>query len=84
MHLSIIIPVYNVESYLRKCVDSILSQDCQNFEIILVDDGSTDASGTLCNEIAKEDTRIHVIHKLNGGLSDARNAGLKVATGEYV
>lgn len=90
--LSIIIPVYNVEPYLRKCVDSVLTQDYDDFEIILVDDGSTDESGAICDEYASASFAsfhhsvipIRVIHKPNGGLSDARNAGMKVAVGEYV
>lgn len=84
MKLSIIIPVYNVEQYLRQCVDSVLTQTYKDLEIILVDDGSTDSSGALCDQLTKQDRRIQVLHKVNGGLSDARNAGLKVATGDYV
>lgn len=84
MKLSIIIPVYNVAPYLRTCVESVLEQTYQNLQIILVDDGSTDSSGELCDQLAKQDKRIQVLHKENGGLSDARNAGLRVATGEYV
>lgn len=82
--VSVIVPVYKVEPYLRKCVDSILSQTYQNLEIILVDDGSPDACGAICDKYAKQDNRITVIHKPNGGLSDARNAGLDVMTGDYV
>lgn len=81
--LSIIIPVYNVEHYLEKCVDSICHQTYRNLEIILVDDGSTDRSGRLCDELAAADSRIKVIHKSNGGLSDARNAGMEFASGEW-
>lgn len=84
MKISVVIPVYNVEKYLEKCVKSILNQTHKELEILLVDDGATDASGSLCDELAKGDERIRVIHKANGGLSDARNAGLAVATGEYV
>lgn len=84
MKLSIIIPVYNVEQYLESCVKSVITQTYQDLQVILVDDGSIDSSGALCDQLAKQDTRIQVIHKLNGGLSDARNAGLKVATGDYV
>lgn len=84
MKLSIIIPVYNVEPYLHACVESVLAQTYQDLQIILVDDGSTDGSGELCDKLAQHDNRIQVIHKPNGGLSDARNAGLKVATGDYV
>lgn len=82
--ISVIVPVYNVEKYLRECVDSILRQVYTNLEIILVDDGSTDSSGTMCDEYAKKDDRIRVIHKQNGGLSDARNAGLDICSGEYI
>lgn len=81
---SIIIPVYNVEKYLSFCVQSVLFQTYHNFEIVLVDDGSTDNSGFLCDQLAREDFRIKIIHKKNGGLSDARNAGLKFTTGNYV
>lgn len=82
--ISVIIPVYNVEQYLRECVDSVLGQTYQNFEIILVDDGSTDTSGDICDEYAKKDDRIQVIHKENGGASVARNHGIEMAKGEYV
>lgn len=82
--ISVIVPVYKVEPYLCKCVDSILAQTYQNLEIILVDDGSPDACGAICDKYAKQDNRITVIHKPNGGLSDARNAGLDVMTGDYV
>lgn len=81
--ISIIVPVYNVEHYLRKCVDSICCQTYKNLEIVLVDDGSTDHSGSLCDEFAANDSRIKVIHKSNGGLSDARNAGMKLASGKW-
>lgn len=84
MKLSIIIPVYNVEQYLQNCVQSVLTQTYQDLQVILVDDGSTDSSGILCDQLAQQDSRIQVVHKSNGGLSDARNAGLKVATGDYV
>jgi glycosyltransferase involved in cell wall biosynthesis len=84
MKISVIVPVYNVENYLSRCVESIIKQTCTNLEIILVDDGSTDASGKMCDEYAQRDNRITVIHKKNGGLSDARNAGLDIATGEYI
>lgn len=82
--VSVIIPVYNVQDYLEECVQSVQDQTYPNVEIILVDDGSTDKSGALCDELAAKDGRIHVIHKENGGLSDARNAGLKLAEGEYI
>lgn len=81
---SIIIPVYNIERYINECVDSVLSQSYGNFEIILVDDGSTDKCPELCNEYERKDNRVKVIHKNNGGLSDARNAGMGVANGEYI
>lgn len=82
--ISIIVPVYNVEKYLNKCVDSILNQTFRDFELILVDDGSPDKSGAICDQYAKKDTRVRVIHKKNGGLSDARNAGIDVAKGKYL
>lgn len=74
--ISVIVPVYKVEPYLNRCVDSILRQTYQDFELILVDDGSPDRCGEICDEYARQDSRIHVIHKENGGLSDARNAGI--------
>jgi glycosyltransferase involved in cell wall biosynthesis len=82
--ISIIVPVYNVEKYLNKCVDSILNQTFKDFELILVDDGSPDNSGAICDQYAKEDTRVRVIHKENGGLSSARNAGIEVAQGKFL
>ena len=86
--LSFIVPVYNVEPYLRKCVFSLIHQDLRDYEIVLVDDGSTDGSGKICDELSEtirdERLAIRVIHRENGGLSSARNAGLKVARGEYV
>ena len=81
--ISVIVPIYKVERYLPKCVDSILKQTYSNLEIILVDDGSPDGCGALCDEFAVRDSRIRVIHKPNGGLSDARNAGIAIASGEY-
>ena len=78
--VSVIVPIYNVELYLKECVDSILSQTYKNIEIILVDDESPDSCGKMCDDYAAIDGRIKVIHKKNGGLSDARNAGMKVAT----
>lgn len=81
--VSIIVPVYNVEEFLKECVDSIVSQSYSNLEIILVDDGSTDKSGAMCDEFAAADSRIKVIHKKNGGLSAARNSGTDIATGDY-
>lgn len=82
--ISVIVPVYKVEKYLRRCVDSIRNQTYNNLEILLVDDGSPDSCGSICDEYSKCDKRIKVIHKENGGLSDARNAGLDVMEGEYV
>ena len=82
--ISIIVPVYNVEQYLEKCVNSIINQTYKNLEIILVDDGAIDTSGKMCDELAKIDSRIKVYHKENGGLSDARNYGVERATGEYI
>lgn len=82
--ISVIVPVYNVQEYLEKCIDSILRQSYQNLEVILVDDGATDQSGTKCDEYAVRDRRIQVIHKENGGLSDARNAGIEIASGQYM
>lgn len=82
--LSVIVPVYNVEAYLPRCVDSILAQTHSNLEVILVDDGAKDASGAICDAYAAKDPRVKVIHKENGGLSSARNAGLEIASGEYI
>ena len=82
--ISVIVPVYNVEKYLPDCIDSILAQTYQNLEIILIDDGSPDNCGKICDGYAEKDSRIKVIHKENGGVSSARNAGLDAASGEYV
>lgn len=82
--ISIIVPIYNVEKYIKRCIDSIIAQTYKNLEIILVDDGSPDDCGKICDAYAKKDTRIKVIHKQNGGLSDARNEGIKVANGKYI
>ena len=82
--VSVIIPIYNVEKYLRVCVDSVLEQTYRDLKIILVDDGSTDSCGRICEEFAGKDSRIQVIHKENGGLSDARNAGLALADGAFI
>ena len=84
VRLSIIIPVYNVEQYLQSCVQSVITQTYQDLQVILVNDGSTDSSGILCDQLAQQDSRVQVVHKVNGGLSDARNAGLKVAIGDLV
>ena len=82
--ISVIVPAYNVEKYLARCVDSILTQTYENPEVILVDDGSKDASGQICEELAKTDARIRVIHKENGGLSSARNCGIDQTRGDYL
>ena len=82
--VSIIVPVYNIERYIQKCVDSILAQSYQSFELILVNDGSTDYSGKICDAYEAIDSRIKVVHKPNGGLTSARNAGLSVARGEWI
>jgi len=83
MFFSVIVPVYNVEQYLQECVNSILSQTFSDYELILVDDGSKDTSGLICDEYAAKDARVKVIHKENGGQSTARNAGLNMATGKF-
>lgn len=82
--ISVIVPIYNVEKYLARCVDSIVNQTYKNLEIIFVDDGSPDRCPQMCDDYAEKDSRIKVVHKKNGGLSDARNAGIAVATGEYI
>lgn len=82
--VSVIVPVYNAEKYLRECVDSILAQTIEDIEVILVDDGATDSSPTICDEYAAKDSRVQVIHKPNGRAASARNAGIRAATGEYV
>ena len=82
--ISVILPIYNVEEYLPRCINSVRKQTYQNLEIILVDDGSPDNCPAICDEMAKQDDRIKVLHKRNGGLSDARNAGAGIATGEYI
>lgn len=82
--VSLILPVYNVEKYLAICIESVVNQAYQNLEIILVDDGSTDKSGMICDKYALKDRRIKVIHKSNEGVSTARNVGIKQATGDYI
>lgn len=82
--VSVIVPIYKVENYLRECIDSIIYQTYTNLEIILVDDGSPDNCPAICDEYAENDNRIKVVHKENGGLSSSRNAGLEIATGEYI
>lgn len=84
MKISVIVPVYNTEKYLHKCVDSILAQTFTDFELLLIDDGSTDNSGKICNEYAAKDNRVKVFHKENGGVSRARNLGIDNARGEYL
>lgn len=83
-HVSIVVPVYNCESYMERSLDSILSQSYSDFELILVNDGSTDGSGALCDRVAEQDGRVRVIHKENGGAGSARNAGMEAATGVYI
>lgn len=82
--ISVIVPIYNVEKYIKKCVDSIIKQTYKNIEIILVDDGSPDECGKICDEYSIKDSRIIVVHKANGGLSDARNVGIDKANGKYI
>ena len=82
--ITIVIPVYKVEKYLEKSINSVINQTYQNLEIILVDDGSPDNCPQICEKYAKKDNRIKVIHKENGGLSDARNAGIDIAKGKYI
>ena len=82
--ISIIVPVYNVEMYIHHCIDSILSQTYTDFELILVDDGSPDNCGNICDAYAQKDSRIRVIHQENSGLSAARNAGMEIANGKYI
>ena len=84
MKVSVVIPVYNVRLYLERCVQSVLRQTYKDLEIILVDDGSKDDSGKLCDQLALSDQRIRVIHQENQGLSGARNTGIRQATGEYI
>lgn len=84
MRFSIIVPIYNIEKYLNKCINSVLAQSFYDFELILVDDGSTDSSAKICDKYAKQDSRITVIHKNNGGLVSARKAGVNIARGEYI
>lgn len=82
--ISVIVPVYNTEKYLHRCIDSILFQTYTDFELLLIDDGSTDSSGTICDEYAEKDSRVRVFHKANGGVSSARNLGLDNAQGEWI
>ena len=82
--ISVIVPVYNAEKYLPRCIDSVLTQIFTDFELLLIDDGSIDESGKICNEYADNDKRIRVFHKENGGVSSARNVGLDKAIGEWI
>ena len=82
--VSIIVPVYNTEEYLSECIESILDQSFTDFELLLINDGSIDKSGKICDEYAKKDSRIVVIHKENGGVSSARNKGIEIAQGEWI
>lgn len=82
--ISVIVPVFNVESYIERCIQSLIAQSYVNIEIIIVDDGSTDNSGKICDMYGERDLRVKVIHKLNGGLADARNVGIREAAGEYI
>jgi len=84
MKISVIIPVYNVEQYLEQCINSIIKQTYSNLEILLVNDGSTDSSGKVCDELASNDSRVKVIHQINGGVSSARNTGMDAASGDYI
>ena len=82
--VSIVVPVYNAEKYIMNCIEALRKQTYTDIEIILVDDGSSDASGKLCDEMQTEDARIKVVHKQNGGVSSARNCGVQIATGDYL
>ena len=82
--ISIIVPIYNIEKHIKSCIDSILSSTYKDIELLLIDDGSTDSSGVICDKYAEQDARVKVIHKANGGQSDARNVGIKAATGDYI
>ena len=82
--ITVIIPVYQVENYIKRCIESVISQTYSNLEILLVDDGTLDDSAKICQEYADKDSRITVLHKKNGGLSDARNYALNIMNGEYV
>lgn len=82
--VSVIVPIYNVENYIRECIESVINQKYRDLEIILVDDGSPDNCPQICDDYAQKDKRIKVLHKTNGGLSDARNVGIEIATGEYI
>ena len=79
--VSVIIPIYNAEKYLKRCIESVLKQDFEDFELLLIDDGSKDSSGHICDEYAKQDARVRVIHKENSGVSDSRNLAISKARG---
>ena len=82
--ITVVLPIYNVSAYLKRCIESVIHQTYENLDIILVDDGSTDDSGIICDEYASIDSRITVVHKENGGLSDARNKGIELAKGQFI
>lgn len=82
--VGIIIPVYNVEKYIRRCLDTVISQTYKNIEVLLIDDGSSDSSYSICQEYSKKDNRLKLLHKENGGVSSARNIGIDVANGKYI
>ena len=82
--LSIIVPVYNVEKYLERCINSLLNQSYKDIEIVIINDGSTDSSGIICDKLAQLDSRVKIFHKKNGGLSDARNYGILKSKGDYI
>lgn len=82
--ISVIVPVYNTEKYLHRCVDSILAQTYTDFELLLIDDGSTDGSGAICDELAQKDSRVRVFHQENGGVTSARKLGVKKSRGDYI
>ena len=84
LNISVVIPIFNADKYLHRCINSVLSQSYTDFELLLIDDGSTDKSGKICDEYAREDDRVRVFHKENGGVSSARNLGLDNAKGEWV
>ena len=82
--MSVVVPIYNVEAYLRPCLDSLMGQTYEKLELLLIDDGSTDQSGAICDDYARRDSRVKVIHKGNSGVSAARNTGIEMASGKYL
>ena len=84
MLFSVVVPVYNIEQYIRQCIDTLINQSFEDYEIILVDDGSSDASGSICDEYAESHERVKVIHQENGGLVKARKVGAQTASGDYI